>query len=58
MMGCMSLKVEDCAMFMKAVCVPKLFEKDLNTPPFAFNNKEYEKKGPLKIGYFMTDDFF
>jgi len=57
-MGAMSWKVEDCAMFMKAVCVPKLFEKDLNMPPIKFDNQQYTTKGSLKIGYFMTDDFF
>ena len=57
-MGAMSWKVEDCAMFMKAVCVPKLFENDLNMPPIKFDNQQYETKGALKIGYFMTDDFF
>lgn len=57
-MGAMSYKVEDCAMFLKGVCVPKLFENDINVPPIPFDKKQYEKKGPMKIGYFETDDFF
>lgn len=57
-MGAMSQNVEDIAMFMKAVLVPKAFEKDLNMPPILFDNKQYDKKGPMKIGYFETDDYF
>lgn len=57
-MGAMSKNVEDIAMFMKAVLVPKAFEKDLNTPPILFDNDQYGKKGPLKIGYFESDGYF
>lgn len=57
-MGAMSYKVEDCAMFLKGVCVPKLFKNDINVPPIPFDSEQYEKKGPMKIGYFETDNFF
>jgi fatty acid amide hydrolase len=57
-MGAMSLKVEGCAMFLKAVLVPKLFERDINVPPIPFDTKQYESKAPLKIGYYETDDYF
>lgn len=30
--GAMSKKVDDCALFMKAVSVPKHFHRDLNVP--------------------------
>ena len=57
-MGSMSRKVEDCAMFMKGVCVPKLFKRDINVPPFPFDTKQYEDTKRLKIGYFHSDNYF
>jgi fatty acid amide hydrolase len=56
--GPIARSVDDCALFMKAVCVPELFEKDLNIPHLPFDEKAYQSSTPLKIGYFSTDGWF
>lgn len=57
-MGPIARTVEDCALFMKAVWTPDLFRGDLNVAPLVFDDKAYNKKEKLKIGYFMTDHWF
>ena len=56
--GPIARTVDDCALFMKALCVPDLFAGDLNLPPLPFNDHIYNNKSKLKIGYFKTDDWF
>jgi fatty acid amide hydrolase len=56
--GPIARSVEDCALFMKAVCVSELFDGDLNVPRIPFDDKEYQSKTKLKIGYFETDAWF
>lgn len=55
--GPLARTVDDCALFMKAVCVPEMFVGDLNTPPMPFDDKAYNAKGPFRIGYFKTNHF-
>jgi len=51
--------VEDCALFMEAVCVPELFDLDSKLPPLPFQKRIYEEdKKRLKIGYFVSDGWF
>ena len=56
-MGPMARSVEDCAMFMRAVCTPTVYRGDRNIPPLDFNEAAYQETGKLKIGYFLTDDW-
>ena len=56
--GPLAKTVDDCAMFMKAVCTPDLFAGDLNVPPLPFDEEAYQDKTKLKIGYFKTDGWF
>jgi Asp-tRNA(Asn)/Glu-tRNA(Gln) amidotransferase A subunit family amidase len=43
---------------MKALCVPELFDTDLNVPPLPFDEKAYMATDKLKLGYFKTDRWF
>jgi Asp-tRNA(Asn)/Glu-tRNA(Gln) amidotransferase A subunit family amidase len=57
--GPMARTVDDCALFMKAACVPENWQGDLNAPPMPFDSEAFEKKGEkLVIGYFETDEWF
>lgn len=56
--GPIARTVDDCALMMKAVCVPKLFDLDKNVPPLPFSQQIYEDKKPLRIGYFVSDGWF
>ena len=56
--GPLARSVEDCALFMKAVCTPDLFAGDLNLPKLPFDEKVYRDTSKLKIGYFKTDGWF
>jgi len=56
--GPLARTVDDCALFMKAVCTPDLFKADLNVPMLPFNDNSYGEKSKLKIGYFKTDGWF
>jgi Asp-tRNA(Asn)/Glu-tRNA(Gln) amidotransferase A subunit family amidase len=56
--GPLSRTVDDCATFMKTVCVPDFWNNDLSLPQLPFDNVEYMKSSPMKIGYFKSDDFF
>lgn len=57
-LGPLAWTVDDCASFMKTVCVPKFWNNDLSLPPLPFNDFEYAKTSSMKIGYFKTDNFF
>jgi fatty acid amide hydrolase len=50
--------VDDCILFMKAMCTPALFASDLNVPPIPFNEAACHDRSTLKIGYFKTDGWF
>ena len=62
--GPITRNVDDAVLFMKAVCVPTMWNIDKNTPPLPFDDKLYNsiannaKPRRLKIGYFVTDGFF
>ena len=56
--GPLARTVDGCAAFMKAVCVPELWNSDLSLPRLPFDNGEYTKTAPLKIGFFKTDEWF
>jgi Asp-tRNA(Asn)/Glu-tRNA(Gln) amidotransferase A subunit family amidase len=56
--GPIARSVEDCALFMKTVCVPEMWQTDFGVPPVPFDQQQYEKSGKLKIGYFETDGWF
>lgn len=55
--GPMARSVEDCALFMKAVFSPTVYQGDRNIPPLDFNDKVYQDTKKLRIGYYMTDHF-
>ena len=55
--GPMARSVEDCALFMKAVCSPVVHNGDRNVVPLAFDENAYSGTTKMKIGYFMTDDW-
>lgn len=50
--------MDDCILFMKAMCTPALFAGDLNVPPLPFNEAVCQDRSKLKIGYFKTDGWF
>mmetsp|Transcript_10451 Transcript_10451/g.19049 ORF Transcript_10451/g.19049 Transcript_10451/m.19049 type:complete len:572 (+) Transcript_10451:335-2050(+) len=56
--GPLARTVDDCALFMKSVCVPEFFASDISVPPLPFDMDSYTKSKPLKIGYFSTDGWF
>mmetsp|Transcript_34149 Transcript_34149/g.50185 ORF Transcript_34149/g.50185 Transcript_34149/m.50185 type:complete len:617 (+) Transcript_34149:99-1949(+) len=59
--GPIARTVDDCALFMKAVCVPEHFERDTEIPPISYNESEYKcisSAKKLKIGYFVSDGWF
>ena len=56
--GPIARSVNDCALFMKAACVPELFDTDLNIPRLPFDEAAYQSTNKLKIGYFYTDGWF
>ena len=56
--GPLGRTVDDCVLFMQSVCVPELWESDLNVPPMPFQKELYENKGPMKVAYFETDKWF
>ena len=55
--GPMARSVEDCALFMKAVCSPVVYKGDRNIPPLDFDEQAYQDTAKLTIGYYMTDGF-
>jgi len=55
--GPMARSVEDCALFMKAICSPTVHKGDRNVAPLEFDDTVYSDTTKLKIGYFMTDDY-
>lgn len=58
--GPITRTVEDCALFMKAACVPEMFDNDTQVAPLPFLDELYQapmtKK--LRIGYFVSDGWF
>lgn len=56
--GPLARTVDDCALFMRAVCVPEMFAGDPSIPPLPFRTEEYEATGPLRFGYYQTDGWF
>ena len=55
----MARTVDDLALFMKAACVPAMWEGDLNAPRMPFDSAAFEKKNEkLVIGYFESDEWF
>lgn len=56
-MGPLARTVDDCALFLKAVCGPDMFDGDVSLPPVPFDDQSYNKKGPLRIGYFTTNNY-
>ena len=56
--GPIARTVEDCANFMKAVCVPALWEGDSTIPPMPFDTKAYMSEEKLNVGYFEEDGWF
>jgi len=56
--GPIARTVDDCALMMKAICAPKLFDLDKNVPPLLFSQQTYEEKKKLKIGYYVSDGWF
>ena len=56
--GTIARAVEDCALFLKSVCVQKMWEMDPKVPPVPFDNKAYECGSKLRIGYFKSDGWF
>ncbi|XP_013420226.1 fatty-acid amide hydrolase 1 isoform X2 [Lingula anatina] len=56
-MGPMGRDVDSVATMMKALLVPYMFELDPMTPPLTFNTEEYESNRPLKIGFYLEDDW-
>ncbi|XP_013421117.1 fatty-acid amide hydrolase 1-like [Lingula anatina] len=56
-MGPMGRDVDSVATMMKALLVPLMFELDPMTPPLTFNTEEYESNRPLKIGFYLEDDW-
>ena len=56
--GPMARCVEDCTLFMRAICVPELWKEDNGVPPVPFDENAYKSKRKLSIGYFETDDWF
>lgn len=58
MIGPIARTVDDCALFLKAVLVPKLFQGDRNVAPLTFDDVQYRSNRPLRVGYFETDRWF
>lgn len=57
--GPMAKTVDDCALFMKAVCVPAMWKIDPSVPPLPFDESEYNSTRKLTIGYLRDDkDWF
>jgi fatty acid amide hydrolase len=55
--GPMARSVDDCALFMTALCSPTIHKGDRNTVPLAFDVATYEDTKKLTVGYFMTDEW-
>ncbi|CAB9510144.1 Glutamyl-tRNA(Gln) amidotransferase subunit A [Seminavis robusta] len=59
--GPMARCVDDCILYMKAICVPHLFRNadPAHSPPVPFRYEElYNQPKKLTIGYFETDDWY
>lgn len=56
--GPVGRSVDDCALFMKAACVPEMFDTDLNVPRLLFDDAAYQSTKRLKFGYFFSDCWF
>ena len=56
--GPIATNVGGCALFMKAVSGPDMHKMDPNTPWIPFNDHAYQSKGQLRIGYFLSDNWF
>ena len=54
--------MEDLALEMRALLVPRMFATDAYVTPLPFNLEEYtrpvNRENPLRIGYYITDGFF
>ncbi|XP_055021012.1 fatty-acid amide hydrolase 1 isoform X2 [Boleophthalmus pectinirostris] len=50
--GPMAKDVDSLALFMKAVLCDYMFSLDPTVPPLPFNEKVYQSRKPLRIGYF------
>lgn len=57
-LGPIARTVDDCAAMMKTVWVPELFTADLAVTPLPFDEKAYQSKKKLRIGYFLDDGWF
>ena len=56
--GPLARSVDDSALAMKAIWSDYMFQRDSSIPPMKFNDGEYEQTKKLRIGYFVTDDWF
>lgn len=56
--GPIARSVDDCALFMKSVCVPEMSQLDCSIAPTTFNQEIYDDTRPLRFGYFLTDGWF
>jgi len=56
--GPLANSVEDLALVMRALLVPKMWARDPTTPPIPFDRSVYEGTRKLRVGYFDCDGYF
>ncbi|KAJ8279406.1 hypothetical protein COCON_G00064720 [Conger conger] len=56
-LGPLARDVSSLALCMKALLCEHMFALDPSVPPMPFNEQEYLSSGPLRIGYYETDDY-
>lgn len=56
--GPIARNVDDCAAFMKAVLVPRMFDHDVSLVPMPFDEKVYQNQDKLRVAYFVSDGWF
>ncbi|XP_072275361.1 fatty-acid amide hydrolase 1-like [Pyxicephalus adspersus] len=56
MVGPIARDVESLVIAMRALLCDEMFQLDPTVPPIPFNEKVFSGTGPLRIGYYETDD--
>ena len=52
--GPMAPDVDSLALFMKSICVDRMYELDHSLVPLPFNDQEYQKQDKLRVGYYTS----
>ncbi|CAG9333440.1 unnamed protein product [Blepharisma stoltei] len=56
--GAIGKVVDDCVVYMEAICDKYMHQRDLSIPPLPWNEEKYRDQRKLKIGYIDSDEYW